>query len=76
MKAGNRKAVNVSISNDLITESRRYGINFSSALEEKLLEILLKKREQSWRDENEQAINSYNERIEKFGEFSKKLRRF
>lgn len=76
MKARNRKAVNVSISNDLIIESKAYGINLSRALEEKLIQLLREKREEDWRAENQEAINSYNARIEAQGEFSKKLRRF
>ena len=76
MKAHNRRAVNVSISNDLIIESKAYGINMSRALEDKLIQLLREKREQAWRAENQEAIDSYNARIEKHGEFSKKLRRF
>ena len=76
MKARKRKALNVSVSNDLIIESKRYDINFSQVLEERLIEILKERRAQKWRDENKEAIATYNERIAKQGEFSRKLRRF
>lgn len=71
-----KRAVNLRISNNLIIESRGYGINLSRALEEKLAELLQQKREQAWLEANQEAIDNYNEQVTKKGVFSDKVRRF
>jgi len=71
-----KKAVNLRISNDLIIKSKKCGINLSRALEEKLIELLREKLQESWLSENQKAIDDYNEQVAKKGVFSDKLRRF
>jgi antitoxin CcdA len=76
MKPRIKKSVNLSIRNDLIIKSKAYGVNLSHALEEKLIQILKEKEENTWLAENREAIKSYNSRVEKEGVFSDKLRTF
>lgn len=71
-----KKPTNVSINSDLLKEAKSLNINLSRTLEERLAEIITEKRSQQWLKENKSALESYNERIAKDGEFSKGLRRF
>lgn len=71
-----KKATNLSINSDLIRLARENNINISQALEHHLAEMLREKQIQKWRQENQDAIQSYNTRIETKGAFSDGLRRF
>jgi antitoxin CcdA len=46
------------------------------ALEQRLVEMLLDEKRREWREENREAIEAYNRRIEADGMFSDGLRKF
>lgn len=71
-----KKSTNLSISSDLLRRARAHKINLSRTLEERLTEILREEERKAWRLENADAINDYNDRIEKNGVFSDGLRSF
>ncbi len=71
-----KKSTNLSINSDLLRQAKDLRINLSKALEQRLIEILLEKKCQEWREENREAIEAYNRRIEAGGVFSDGLRRF
>jgi antitoxin CcdA len=71
-----KRAANVSVSNELLDQARRHGINLSQALEERLAELIRDKERESWLRENRSAIEAYNRRIEHEGVFSDGLRTF
>jgi antitoxin CcdA len=71
-----KKSTNLSINSDLLRKARDHRINLSKALEERLVEMLLEEKRREWREENCDAIEAYNRRIEKGGVFSDGLRRF
>jgi antitoxin CcdA len=71
-----KKAVNLSINSDLLSQAKQYHINLSKSLEESLEKILEKLSQKKWLKENQEAIEQYNDRIEKKGAFSDNLRRF
>jgi antitoxin CcdA len=48
----------------------------SQALELRLAELLREEKSRSWKEENQEAIEDYNRRIEAHGTFSDGLRRF
>jgi len=48
----------------------------SQALELRLAELLREEKSRSWKEENREAIEDYNRRIEARGAFSDGLRRF
>jgi antitoxin CcdA len=74
--ASRKRAANVSINDELLTQARRHGINLSQALEERLAELIREKERDSWLRENRAAIEAYNRRIEQEGAFSDGLRTF
>jgi antitoxin CcdA len=71
-----KKPTNVSINSDLLRQAKAMKINLSQTLEERLLQIILEQKRQTWKEENQEAIEAYNRRIEKYGVFSDGLRRF
>jgi len=66
-QAAPKKSTNLSINQELLKLARENHINLSQTLEQHLAELL---------EENLEAINIYNSRIEKQGVFSDGLRLF
>lgn len=71
-----KKNTNLSINSDLLQQAKEHHINLSQALELRLAEILREKKQQDWREQNKEAIQEYNQRIETRGVFSDGLRQF
>ena len=71
-----KKSTNLSINSDLLTQAKQNNINLSRALEQRLVEMLLEEKRCKWREENKEAIEAYNQRIEVSGVFSDNLRKF
>ena len=71
-----KRATNVSVRSDLLVAAREAGVNLSATLERALTEELAAAKRKKWREENREAIDAYNEHIEKQGTFSDDLRRF
>lgn len=71
-----KRATNVSVRGDLLAAAREAGVNLSATLERALAEELAAARRKKWREENREAIQAYNEHIEKHGVFSDDVRRF
>ncbi len=71
-----KKPTNVSINSDLLQQAKEHHINLSQALEIRLAEILRDEKRRNWLEENREAMEEYNQRIETDGVFSDGLRRF
>jgi antitoxin CcdA len=71
-----KKAVNVSISADLLQAARDSEINLSATLEAAVEHELRLLRRREWLEQNEGAIQAYNRDIEEQGAFSDGLRTF
>lgn len=71
-----KKSTNLSINSDLLRKAKEYHINLSRALEQRLVEMLLEEKRREWKEENRDAIEAYNRRIEADGVFSDGLRTF
>jgi antitoxin CcdA len=71
-----KKSTNLSINSDLLRQAKECHINLSQALELRLAELLREEQCRNWREENREAIDDYNRRIEARGTFSDGLRRF
>ena len=74
--ARRRKAVNVTVDQELLSAARKHKLNFSKLLEDSLLDELKRRDQHDWLKKNQDAIDAYNERIRKHGVFSDGLRRF
>lgn len=71
-----KKPTNVSINRDLLQQAKEHQINLSQALETRLSELLREQKQLHWREENRDAVDEYNRRIEAHGCFSDGLRQF
>lgn len=71
-----KRAANVTVRSDLLDAARGYHINLSATLEAALIEELRRARQQSWVNDNREAIDAYNEHAEKHGVFSDSMRKF
>ncbi len=71
-----KKPTNVSINRDLLQQAKNHQINLSQALELRLEELLREQRQQQWLQENQEAVEAYNQRVEANGVFSDGVRRF
>jgi antitoxin CcdA len=71
-----KKPTNLSINSDLLQQAKEHHINLSQALELRLAEILRDEKRRNWLEENREAMEEYNQRIETHGVFSDGLRQF
>ncbi len=71
-----KKSTNLSINSDLLRQAKERHINISQALELRLAELLREEKSRRWKEENREAIEDYNRRVEAHGTFSDGLRRF
>ena len=71
-----KKSTNLSINSDLLRQAKERRINISQTLELRLAELLREEQSRRWKEENQEAIEGYNRRIEADGAFSDGLRRF
>jgi antitoxin CcdA len=71
-----KRATNVSIRSDLLDAAREAGVNLSATLERALTEELAATKRKKWREDNREAIQAYNEHVEKHGTFSDGVRSF
>ncbi|MDQ4087879.1 MAG: type II toxin-antitoxin system CcdA family antitoxin [Pseudomonadota bacterium] len=62
-----RRATNVSLPAELIEEARRLKVNISKACEQGLEQQVAKSRAEVWLEENREAIDFWNEWVEKNG---------
>lgn len=71
-----KKPTNVSINSDLLAQARELKINLSQTFERHLETVIREARRRRWLEENRQALEEYNDYIEKHGAFSDGLRSF
>ena len=71
-----KKATNVTINSDLLKKAKAYKINISKNFEAYLAEVVRKREEERWLEETKEAIDAFNERVEKEGCFSDEHRKF
>ena len=62
-----RKPLNISVREDLIEAARSLNLNTSQAAEAGIAEAVKQAQETAWLEENRDAIEAHNERVEKSG---------
>ncbi len=66
-KGGTRRPTNVSLASDLIEQAKQLEINVSQACEKGLAAEVKKAREDKWIEQNWEAIQFWNDYVEKNG---------
>jgi antitoxin CcdA len=73
---GNKRVINVSIDQDIWERARSLNLNVSRATEEWLKELIREAERAAWRQQNREAIEAYNRRVDKEGILSDEERLF
>ena len=71
-----KRATNVSINQGLLEDAKALDINLSATLERALEAEVRARRRERWLEENREAIEAYNARIERDGMLSDYVRVF
>lgn len=72
-KISKRKAVNLSADAALVEDARSMGMNLSLVFEASLKRAVSEERKRQWVEENREAIDEYNARIDQEGTFAMKF---
>ena len=72
----NKRATNLSVDADLLSDAKALGINLSATFEESLTQAVRAKRAEQWREENREAMEDYNRWIAENGLPLEKYRQF
>jgi antitoxin CcdA len=73
-KPGRKRAVNVTVDEDVLAEAKQLGMNLSQVLEEELRKRVTEEKTRRWQEENREAIEAHNRFIEKHGIFGEEFR--
>ncbi|MBF0613227.1 MAG: type II toxin-antitoxin system CcdA family antitoxin [Magnetococcales bacterium] len=65
-----KRPLNVRINSALVTQAKELKINFSQELENRLVQVIAERKRQAWQEENQTAMEVYNQRMERDGLFS------
>ena len=71
-----KRAINLSLNSKVLDMARDMGMNISQTVDGLLTEAVLKQYWERWNEDNAEAIAAYNERIEREGLFSDRVRTF
>jgi antitoxin CcdA len=71
-----KKSANLSINSDLLAKAKALKINLSTTLEAALSEQVTARQRELWKQNNQSAIDAYNQLIEENGVLGDELRLF
>jgi len=66
-RSATKRATNVSLAEDILTQAKALNINISQAAEAGIAQAISRKRAERWLAENHEAIESSNAFVEKHG---------
>jgi len=58
-----KKATNITLSSDVLTEAKALGINISQSCDQFLRELVRNERERRWQQDNADFIAAYNQTV-------------
>ena len=73
-KPRRKRAVNVTVDEDILSDAKQLGMNLSQVLEDELRKRVTEEKTRRWQEENREAIEAHNRFIEKHGIWSEKYR--
>ena len=71
---GRKRAVNVTVDENVLAEAKQLGLNLSQVLEDELKKRVTEERTRRWQEEHREAFDAHNRFIEKHGIWSAKYR--
>ncbi|HUH59816.1 MAG TPA: type II toxin-antitoxin system CcdA family antitoxin [Candidimonas sp.] len=66
-RSATKRATNVSLTEELLSEAKALNINISQAAEAGVAQAIARRRSELWLTENQEAIESSNAFVEKYG---------
>ncbi len=76
MRAAPKIATNLSARADIVREAKELGLNLSEVFESAVSDAIRRRRQELWLEENREAIDAYNARVERDGVFGDDWRKF
>lgn len=76
MPSAIRKAANLSLDSELLTQARELDINLSRAAEDGIAKAIKAERERRWLEENAEALEAHNDYLAEHGLPLEKYRMF
>lgn len=73
-KVSRRKAVNLTADAKLVEAAKSMGMNLSQVFEDGLRKVVLEEVQRRWEEENREAIDEHNARVEREGILGMKVR--
>ena len=74
VKSGRKRAVNVTVDEDVLANAKELGLNLSQVLEDELRRRVTEQKLRRWQEENNEVFEAHNRFIEKHGIWSAKYR--
>jgi antitoxin CcdA len=71
-----RRAVNLTVNSALVQEAKALEINLSREFEAHLADLVRRRKQEKWLEENRDALDAYNTHVERDGVFSDGMRGF
>jgi antitoxin CcdA len=71
---GRKRAVNVTVDENVLAEAKQLGLNLSQVMEEELRKRVTEERTRRFQEEHREAFDAHNRFIEKHGIWSAKYR--
>ena len=72
--AGRKRAVNVTVDEEVLADAKELRLNLSQVLEDELRKRVTEEKTRRWQEEHREAIEAHNRFIEKHGIFGAKHR--
>ena len=73
-EAAPKRAINLSLNAQVLANAKDLGMNISQTVDELLTQEVERRRLALWNEENRDAIEQYNARIEREGTFTQRIR--
>ena len=73
-KPGRKRAVNLTVDENVLAEAKRLGMNLSQVLGDELRKRVQEEKTRRWQEENREAIEAHNRFIEEHGIFGEEFR--
>ena len=71
---GRKRAVNVTVDEDILADAKELRLNLSQILEDELRSRVTAEKTRRWQEEHRDAIDAHNRFVERHGIFSAKYR--
>ena len=71
---GRKRAVNVTVDENVLAEAKQLGLNLSQVLEDELRKRMKEEKTRRFQEEHHEAIEAHNRFIEKHGIFGEEFR--